>query len=75
MTDPLWADMTDMDKIAALRRTLGISPAPTISPMPGCGVGGRTQPPVALVIEFGTHLPVPLQRRLLRCQLFSDHCR
>ena len=58
-----------------LRRAPGISPAPTISPMPGCGVGGRTQPPVALVIEFGTHLLVPLQRRLLRCQLFSDHCR
>jgi len=31
--------------------------------------------PSPLVIEFGTHLLVPLQRRHLRCQLFSDHCR
>jgi hypothetical protein len=40
MTDPLWADMTDMEKIAALRRMLGISPAPTISPMPGAAWRG-----------------------------------
>jgi hypothetical protein len=30
--------------------------------------GGRTSP---LVVEFGAHLLVPLQRRLLRCQFFS----
>ncbi len=41
--------------------------------------GRRTErtaePPSSLVVEFGTHLLVALQRRLLRCQLFSDHCR
>jgi hypothetical protein len=29
----------------------------------------------SLVIEFGTHFLVPLQRRLLRCQFFSDYGR
>lgn len=35
--------------------------------------GANSGPQSWLVIEFGTHLLVPFQRRLLRCQLFSDH--
>ena len=74
MTDPLWADMTDMEKIAALRRTLGISPRRR-SRRCRDAAWRPTRRPSPLVIEFGTHLLVPLQRRHLRCQLFPDHCR
>ena len=39
------------------------------------GFGFRLVRSPLVKIEFGAHRRVPLQHRLLRCQLLSDHCR